>query len=362
MKEKIKQSNINLLKLFAMVLIALNHSMPLYGNKSLISYIPLGIASSNIRLILLNLLRCSGQIGNVIFIICSSWFLVDSNKIKVNKVLYIIFNSFIISILFLIIMLCFGVKLNSSVLLSQFIPIIKGNNWFISCYFVYYIIHPLLNIIVEKLSKKELYILNLFFISLYSIIQFLFSGSFYFNNLIGFILIYFIVAYVKKYMSSFQKNKSLNLKLCIIAIILNTLLILGTNYLGLRSSYFASSVLKWNYNLANPFYILFGITLFNLFKSINFKNNVIDYLSSLSLLFYIIHENILFRNYVKPYFYQTVFQNGNIIRWIFVEAFVLFIGGLLLSIIYDKFINKLVGKLSNKLGSKIDDFYKQLKI
>lgn len=136
-----------------------------------------------------------GQIGNVIFIICSSYFLLESKKANAKKVLYIIFDTFFISIAFLIFFLLLGYDLSAKEIIKQFFLITLKNNWFIGVYLIFYIIHPLLNIIIDKLDKKRLFHVNVFILIYYLCIQFIVAPNY--NNIIGFILIYFIVAYLK---------------------------------------------------------------------------------------------------------------------------------------------------------------------
>ena len=79
MSIKKRNSSIELLKVFAIIIIIISHSVPYgasYSNYD--GFIDINVASSNINVVLLAIIRYFGQIGNAIFIICSSWFLVDS--------------------------------------------------------------------------------------------------------------------------------------------------------------------------------------------------------------------------------------------------------------------------------------------
>lgn len=46
-----------------------------------------------------------GMIGNSIFLICSAWFLIDRNNIRVNKIAHMILNAYVFSIIFMLIFL-----------------------------------------------------------------------------------------------------------------------------------------------------------------------------------------------------------------------------------------------------------------
>lgn len=348
-KNKQRNSQIELLKIIAMFLIAINHSLQFSTDSNMISYIKLGVSTTNLNILFLNILRCCGQVGNIIFVVCSAYFLLDSIKCNKKKILYIIIDSFTISMLWIIPFIIFKINIPLKDLIEQFAPITFQNNWFIGCYLMLYMIHPLLNIIINKLEQRQLLRVNLVLILLYCLLQFIITGIYYFNDLVGFIVIYFIIAYVKKYLKEFQSNQKLNILLLSCAIIFNLLLLITTNYMGLKIELLKDKVLYWNFNIANPFYIIIGITLFNIFNNKVKYNLFINSISKLSLLFYIIHENMLFRTYLKPYFYETVFVYNNILLWIAVEALILFIFGLLLAFIYKCTIQKIVYKFCDKI-------------
>ena len=76
---KIRNSAIELLKLFAMFLIILSHSMPKY-DQTLVGYVDIVHATDNIQNLVLIVFNYLGQLGNAIFVICSSWFLIGGDK------------------------------------------------------------------------------------------------------------------------------------------------------------------------------------------------------------------------------------------------------------------------------------------
>ena len=356
-KKKIERnSSIELLKIFALFLIVISHSMPVYGDKSGIGYIDVAIATTNGTNFLLSFLQSLGQIGNVIFIICSAYFLLDSNRTKKEKIINIIVDSFIISMIFLGISLVLGVNIPIKEMLKQFLPITYQNNWFIGCYLLLYAVHPLLNIIINDLQKRQLFRFNLTLLFLYCIISFVLKNKFYYNELIGFIMLYFFVAYVKLYMPKFQKNAKANIIMIVLALLAHVLILAITNILGLKFDIFANKMTYWN-GINNITFICIGIGLLNICLNKKINNRFINYCSSLSLLFYLIHDNAIFRTYIKPDFYRNVFEYGHILLWILIEIVVLFIGAMLLSTLYKETIQKLTSKFSKKIGELFKKYY-----
>lgn len=89
-KSKDRNSSIELLKIIGMMLIVLCHSVPFYGKADALNYVDLTLVTKNISEFIFIVFRNIGQIGNIIFVMCSAYFLVNSNATKTKKILYII--------------------------------------------------------------------------------------------------------------------------------------------------------------------------------------------------------------------------------------------------------------------------------
>ena len=346
---KNRNSSIELLKILGLIFIVLSHSVPCYGDKNAISFIDNNLATQNISEFILIVLGNLGQVGNLFFIMGSAYFLLDKNTTRMKKVAYIIADCFIISIISLLIHLLCGVKLNVKDIFTQFFPITFNKNWFVGCYLLLYIIHPFLNKIIITLKKENLLRINIVFLILYAVINMIHSGHYYYTNLVGFIVIYFIVAYDKLYLQKFSQNTKANIRVLIFAIIMFLGLLIVTNLLGLKINLFEDKMMHWN-SIMNIFGILIGITLLNIASNKSIINKKINYLSSLSLLFYVIHENDLFRYYTKPLFYQWGFSiGGNIVLWVLLEALLLFLFGMILSAVYKLSLQKIIYKITDNI-------------
>lgn len=83
-----RNSSIELLKLIAVVMIVISHSMPNGGIGLYASGIDICSATTNVQLVIASFFNNLGQIGNAIFVICSAWFLLDNGKVNVKKVMY----------------------------------------------------------------------------------------------------------------------------------------------------------------------------------------------------------------------------------------------------------------------------------
>ena len=357
-----RNSAIELLKIISIILIVFSHSVPFYGIGNEVWYIDGNITTTDIQLIIIKFIRIFGQIGNVIFIACSSYFLIESNKIKANKILKIIINSWIISVIYLII--CFILKYEVSIIecIKQLFPIIFKNNWFIGCYLLLYLFHPFLNIIIQTVSKQTLFYINIFFVMIYGIIYFILHNDIYYTELLGFIIIYFLVAFSKKYMHEFNSNIKLNKIIVTATIILHIFSILFTNYIGLFITSLANKTEHWN-SLVNPLYIIFSICIINICNSKTVINKKINYISSLSIFVYLISENCLFKGKFFPKLFEYIYNNFNYDY----KLLIIFIVGLVsvfvfytISIIYKETIAKKIELFSSKIEQNMTYVFKRI--
>jgi hypothetical protein len=289
------------------------------------------------------LFKYGGQLGNDIFIVSSAWFLLESKSMNIKKVMYLIVDCFTVSVCFLVCFLAAGYNLSTKEIIKQFMPIYMNNNWFICCYILFYMIHPIFNMAIDALDKEKLLITDIGIIIIYCGLQFIRPNSMYYSSLIGFICIYFIVAYVKKYLRKMTVSIKVNRKVLILSLVANFMLILMTNFLGLHIGFFSKQLKRWN-AFINPFLILSALSMFLMAKQKKFVNHMINYISGLSMLIYIIHCNRLIMAHLKgdifTYIYNTFTYQYEVL-WVIVFAFVLMIFGLVMGIIYKNTLQKL---------------------
>ena len=108
---------------------------------------------------------------------------------------------------------------------------------------------------------------------------------------------------------------------------------------------------------------MFVIGIFNIVRNIHFENKVINYASSLSLLIYIIHDNILFRIYYRTKMWNNIYENygyEHIFMWVFILTIIIFSFSLITSVIYKSIIQKLVTKVCDNVYPKICEKYKKI--
>ena len=261
--------------------------------------------------------------------------------------MYMIFDCFVVSVIFLIIFLALGYDLETTEIIKQFMPTYMEANWFISCYCLFYMIHPMLNTVIESLNKEKLLVTNICAIFIYCGLQFVRPGSMHYSKLIGFICIYFIVAYTTKYLKSVENSVKANIIILALSLSLNFMLIVITNFLGLHSNLFSTQLTRWR-SFTNPFLILTALTMFFLAKKKQFVKPIINYISGLSMLVYIIHYNKLIIYYLISDIYlyiYNIFSYKYELFWVSLVAIILLFTAVFMGIVYKYSIQKLSHKI-----------------
>lgn len=349
----IRQSGIEILKILAMFFIVIFHicqsvsDIPIYIKD--FNYFNLITDTIDLQHIIMIFFRHLGSLGNNVFLICSFWFLCNSNKYKFYKIVQMIMDVWIISIIYLMIYLNIENSIPFKLIISSIFPNLFQNNWFISCYILVYMIHPFLNIVINSLSQKEHIITCFISVLIYDIVSFIKSDLFFPSQIIYAIVLYFLIAYIKKYMIQWSEKIKNNAILLLIGLGATIILFVFAYYFKLNI------ILKLTVN-NNPFIIMTSIALFNLFKKIKLINPIINYVSSLSMIIYLIHENILFRNYTRIKIWigiYTKYGYNHIIIEVLIYAFILFILSVIIAIIYKSTIQKLLYRLEKYIETFI---------
>ena len=364
-KSHTRESGIELLKILAMFLIVMYHVTQAicYKNEALDSSYLLDLSQStnNIQQLILSWMMGWGPQGNIIFFVCSAWFLLDSKRVNKKKILYSIANVWIINVFFVCIFKLGGwFDISTKQAIRCLFPVIFQLNWYITFYLLFYSIHLMLNKVIFALTQKQLLTISITMLFLYFGIDYLLNDDFMaYNELVLFISIYFIIAYMKLYLSKLSNSKKVNIFGLIIGILGTIFLTVLTNILGNHISVFSDKLMHWHDN-NSPFMLLIAICLFNLFRQKKFHNNFVNYISSLTLLIYIIHDNVFIGKYVRPSVWIFIHEKLGY-NYVLIEdlcfALILFIVATIISLIYVNIIQKLVYKICDFIYIKISKIY-----
>jgi len=202
-----RQSGVELLKLIAILLIIINHLTQTWFDYSGTS---LSVAGMNLSQFVLVFYRYFGTIGNLIFFTCSAWFLLDKQRTKKQKVLLMLMDIWVISVLYFIIPLATKASfISKELILRTLFPTTYENNWYLTCYILFYMLFPFLNIILRGIDRKTHFRIVVVLSFLYLVVNNItLKGRFYITNILVWITIYFMIAYMKEYQGNYHNNLS----------------------------------------------------------------------------------------------------------------------------------------------------------
>ena len=368
--KKERESGIELYKVIAIFLIVLSHVIQTLTEPNYVlgigkgTFINIATATTDLNILLLAFFRICGALGNNMFFICSAWFLVNSKKMSLKKVIHMILDVWIINMIVFFGLHAIGVQLQISDTVKTFFPTTFANNWYITCYLLFYMIHPFLNRMIEQLSINEHLALTSFLFVIYFIIPVLpleEINLFFANEFVIFLATYVIVSFIKIYKNEWTKKLKTNKCILFVSVISYIVLILCVDFLGLRTNYFLNRLVRWNMN-NSLFMFLIAFSSFNIMKKKEFINRTINYLSSLSLLVYIFHENLAFRKYFRPVIEFSILNRFGI-EHAFICAVCMAVSlgilSFIISAIYKIFFTKTVSKLSSIISKNLLTLWKK---
>lgn len=368
--KKERESGIELYKVIAIFLIVLSHVIQTLTEPNYVlgigegTFINIATATTDLNVLLLALFRICGALGNNMFFICSAWFLVNSKKMSLKKVIHMILDVWIINMIVFWGLHAIGIQFQVSDTVRTFFPTTFANNWYITCYLLFYLIYPFLNRMLEQLNISEHFALTSFLFMIYFIIPVLpleEINLFFANELVIFLATYVIVSFIKIYKNEWTENLKLNKGILFVSIVSYVALILSVDYLGLRTNYFLNRLVRWNMN-NSLFMFLIAFSSFNMMKKKKFINRTINYFSSLSLLVYIFHENLAFRRYFRPVIEFSILRRFGIEHAFICAVFMAFslaILSFIISAVYKIFFTKIVSKLSSIISRNIQTLWKK---
>lgn len=340
---KQRKSNIELLRIFAMVLIILHH-YTLHGGLASITGFGVNQYIGTICLI-------GGKLAVNLFVLISGYFLIES-EFKVKKVLKLILQVYCYSVAFFIVYVIFkGIPTGEIIKLTAF-PFTSKAYWFMLPYICVYVLSPFINKLVKSISQKQL-------ISLIGILIFMFSGIGFFildsrlmNNLSWFILIYLIGAYIRLY--DFEKFSKNTIKwFSVIGYILFIIVTCGITYM----SQYNASIFRFVNKISsmNSIIVLVeAVLIFMVFKNLDIKNSkVINVLGKSSIGVYLFHDSIFRVEYWKEICFVEKFYFVSpwlLVFHIIVCTLGIYLVGVIIELIRSKIIDKIFCLVVAKRG------------
>lgn len=351
-----RNSSIELIKVIAIIGIVCSHvSLSIYAGNTELSNLPwindINMASMNIQNWMLAFMKYLGEIGNSIFFVCTAWFLLDNDQFKLRKEISLWFDVWLISLIMLIVFIIAGVAVNPGRIFQSIFPTIFANNWYITCYLLFYPLHGYLNKLIRVIGERELLAICVVSSIIYLGMDMFVCSLFWGNELVWWIVIYLDIAYIKRYQVSLMNSKKFGRASLACGIVGLSFMIVGTEILGSRISVLSDKVLRWDLN-CNPFIVLIAIGALILALQKRLVNKVVNYISSISLVVYLFHDNILVARYLRTYIWKEIYQSRgyhHVALLALAYAAVLFLVTTAIASIYKLLTRRLNEKVSNRL-------------
>ena len=250
-------------------------------------------------------LGMGGSLGNDIFVLISGYFLVNSSGINYRRMFNLWLRIFFYAVVFYGLFVYAGIEVFSlKTMLKVMMPITKNGIglWFAGAYFILYLVHPYINVMIKAMSREECTKFVTALVIYWCIIPTLTKSSFGANNTINFICLYCFAAYIRLWAPDFSGKKYIWLG--ILFIILNFMSIIVLDIVSMNIE--ANSV--YFIGMMRPATLCACICLLAGFRALDIPHSkIINLLASATFGVYLIHDN----NFVRPFLWHTVFKNAS---------------------------------------------------
>lgn len=332
-----RQSGIELLKIFAMLFIVISHVtqtlMTPYGAAG--AFWDLNAPAVTGQHFALWTMMDLGVIGNGIFFISSAWFLCGRTDLKPQKLLQMEGNVWLISVLMLAAFLLAGLRPDAKTIVVCLFPTLFSLNWYITCYMLFYLACPFCNRLMAGMTRQEFARTAGVLFFCYILLGTLSPGILFSSQLIVFFTLYFVICYIRQYLPRLAESVRCNLLLLACGLAGMALTLLATSWINTRLPG-AISPMRW-YTTQNLFNVMIAFSLFQLFRRVHFVSRGINRIAGLSMLIYLLHDNLLVKTHLRPLAFVWLSETygfRHIAGWVLVFALGLFAGCAVLGGLY----------------------------
>ncbi len=346
-QKKVRDSNLELFRIITMLLIVAHHYVVNSGLLDVNG--PILSNSFSCDSLFLLIVGAWGKTGINCFVLITGYFMVKS-EISMRKFLKLFLEFMFYKIVIGLIFIFSGYQtFGWKKLVKLFIPIFSVEQNFISCYLLFFLFIPFLNLLIRNLNEKKHIILLLL-----CSVTYVFFGTFHkvaMNYVSWFMVLYVISSYIRLYPKTWMNSLGFSFFMLIISVSLSVLSVIACSWKGIFPYYF---VIDSNTFLA----VLTGLFAFLFFKNLKIPyNKFINTVASTSLGILLIHANSdTMRQWLWKDMLDNVGHYGN--SWYVIYSTVgVFIICSIIDLLRIIFIEKLFFKFWDKNEYKICNFF-----
>lgn len=347
---KKRDSNIELLRIVLMIGVIILH----FNNKGIgkgLALVESGSANEWALMALESIFICAVDT----FVLITGYYLVNSKKNSLHKPIHLCIETiFMFEFTYII----GSLISNNDVSLRRIIGNLLPVNYFLILYIALYLVSPLLNSVINKLSLKDFTRVIVLLFILFSVEPTIVDvlaeitgneyaglstvglyGSQYGYSIVNFILMYFIGAYLNLSSNEFFESR---IKTGLSFLILVILILLWAKINDRTACEYC-----------NPFVVAESVMLFCLFKNMHFESKIINQLSKAAFTVFLIHEAAI------PFFSLDNVVNKNVFVMVllyFTFGIFIYLCGWVIYFIYSQTVDRLINLLLKNKKLEIINF------
>lgn len=352
-RKKSRQSNIELLRIVAMIMIIFHH----IGYYSGFDYTASGISANRL---LTQFITYGGHVGVDIFVLIGGYFMMSYTSLKIVKVVRLWLQMMFYSILGLLIGVeLFGFEISPKAVGIALIPFLYKQWPFASAYMVLMIISPFINKMVGAFNKKQYRSMLVIMLVMWSAIPTFTTFDGGSNYVTWMVVLYCIGGYVRLYPEDFEKSSRFYLTGAFGVALLSLALTTMLDVMGMKWGFFATYAMHFS-GMQHLNVLLWAFLMFMGFARMDINSNAfINYLAGLTFGIYLFHEDYYLREVLWKQVFDSVRHSDKwyLIFYIAFQVAVVFAAGAVIEILrrlLEKYPVKIIGRLLEPIQEKID--------
>lgn len=283
--KKVRQSGFELLRIVAILMI-IGHHFAVHGGCGEFGQVVFADPFNNL---FYNLISIGGKIGVSLFFMITAYFMFDK-KVSWKSVLKnLLLTAFYVLTFYII----FSCATNSFSFVGFFKELFNflSTYWFVKTYLIFVIVVFFFSKIIKHLNRRAHFDFCMIGFIIFSVLPaLLYLGTgFYFDNLFLYFYFIFPISYIKLYVH--KTNKNFLISVFAISYAVGTLM----GLLAYNPNVYCENTLT-NFFAA--------LSLFLIFRDLNFKSKTINLLASATFGVYLIHDNVYVRKALWGFVYS----------------------------------------------------------
>lgn len=292
-----------------------------------------------------------GQLGVVVFVLISGYFSCKT-KFNLKRLVLLLAEVIFYSLCWFAIACLVGEEVFSfKLLVSNIFVIATQKYWFFSCYIGLLIISPLLNILIKNLSRNQHLAVCIIGGIIYSFISCFVDQYLYWSELIYFMYLYILAAYIRLYNG--KHSVKFDIIMCLLGLFFAYGIHIFNRYVDVVSRPFRPFILQSTTNL------IIGISLLNICKKCKpHYSKFINYAAKSTFGVYLIHDTLYSRIlWVNTFKNATYFLESPLVfsAHIAVTVLIVYIGATLIDILRRESLERGVSKIYDYGYKKISN-------